>query len=51
MHKYNILTNRAQTVDEKNGIIRLVMFTHTAMVIKMSKMTHFMYILLNTEKN
>ena len=35
--------HRAQRVDEKNRVIRLVMFTSRVMVIKMSKMAHFMY--------
>ena len=43
--------DRAQRVDEKNGIIYLVMFTPRVMVIKMSKMAHFMYSLLDTTKN
>ena len=34
---WNILTDRAQTGDEKNGVIRLVMFTPRFMVIKMQK--------------
>ena len=35
---------RARRVDEKNGIIFLViMFTPGVMVIKMSKMAHFLY--------
>ena len=38
-------------VDEKNDIIRLLMFTSKVMVIRMSKMAHLMYFLLNTEKN
>ena len=42
--------DRAQRVDEKNGIIYLVMFTPRVMVIKMSKMAHFMYFLLDTAK-
>ena len=50
MQKWNISTNRAQTVDEKNGIICLVMFTSRDMVIKMSKMAHFMYFLMNIAK-
>ena len=37
-------------VDEKNDIIRLLMFTSKVMVIRMSKMAHLMYFLLNTEK-
>ena len=46
----NISTDRAQRVNEKNEVIRLVMFTSTVMVIKISKMAHFMYFLLNTTK-
>ena len=42
--------DRAQRVDEKNGIIYLVMFTPRVMVIKMSKMAHFLYFLLDTAK-
>ena len=41
---------RAQRVDGKNRFIRLVMFTSIVIVIRMSKMTHFMYLLLHTEK-
>ena len=44
------LKDRAQRVDKKNGVICLVMFTPTIMVIKMSKMADFMYFLLDTEK-
>ena len=40
----------AQRVDEKNGVNRQVMFTPRVMVIKMSKMAHFMYFLLDTAK-
>ena len=43
IQNWNILTHRAQRVDEKNRVIRLVMFTSRVMVIKMSKMAHFMY--------
>ena len=50
MQKWNISTNRALSVDEKNGVICLVMVTPRVMVIKMSKMAHFMYLLLNTAK-
>ena len=50
MQKWNISTNRAVSVDEKNGVICLVMVTPRVMVIKMSKMAHFMYFLLNTAK-
>ena len=41
----------AQRVDEKNDVICLVMFASKVMVIRMSKMAHLMYFLLNTEKN
>ena len=51
MQKWNISTYRAQRVDEKNDVICLVMFTSKVMVIRMSKMAHLMYFLLNTEKN
>ena len=51
MQKWNISTYRAQRVDEKMDVIRLVMFTSKVMVIRMSKMAHLMYFLLNTEKN
>ena len=50
MQKGNISTHRAQRLDEKNDVIRLVMFTSTDMVIRMSKMAHLMYFRLNTEK-
>ena len=40
--------DRAQRLDEKNGVICLVMFTPGAMVIKMSKMDHFLYFPLIT---
>ena len=46
----NILTGKAQRVDEKKGVIRLVMFTPRVMVIKISKMAHFLYFLLDTAK-
>ena len=42
---------RAQRVDEKNDVICLVMYTSKIMVIRMSKMAHLMYFLLNAEKN
>ena len=35
--------DRAQRVDEKNSVICVVMFTPEVMVIKISKMTHFLY--------
>ena len=51
MQKWNISTYRAQRVDEKNDVICLVMFISNVMIIRMSKMAHLMYFLLNTEKN
>ena len=42
--------DRAQRVDEKNGVIRLVMFAHRVVVIKMSQIAHFMYFLLDSAK-
>ena len=42
--------NRAQRVDEKNGVIFLVIM-FTPGVIEMSKMAHFLYFLLTTAKN
>ena len=51
MQKWNISTYRAWIVDEKNDVIRLVMFTPKVMVIRMSEMAHLMYFLLNTEKS
>ena len=42
MQKWNIPTDKAQNVDEKNGVLWLyIMFTPTVMVIIMSKITHF----------
>ena len=41
MQKWNIPTDRAQKVDDKNGVIcLLIMFTSRVTVIKMSKMVH-----------
>ena len=51
MLKLNIWMYRAQRVDEKNDVICLVMYTFKIMVIRMSKMAHLMYFLLNAEKN
>ena len=43
MQKWNIQTDRAQRVDEKNGIIcAAIIFASGVMVIKMSKMAHFL---------
>ena len=41
MQKWNISIDRAQKVDEKNGVTRLVMFTPTIKVVKMTKVTHY----------
>ena len=51
MLKLNISMYWAQRVDKKNDVICLVMYTSKVMVIRMSKMAHLMYFLLNTEKN
>ena len=51
MQKWNLATDRVQRVDEQNGVIRLVMFTHRVLVIKIPKMAHFMHLLLDTAKN
>ena len=52
MEKRNIPTERAQRVDEKNEVICLIiMFTFGVMVIKMSKITLFLYFLQRAAKN
>ena len=52
MQKWNIQRDRAQRVDEKNGVICLViMFALGDMVMKMSKMAHFLYFLLIIAKS
>ena len=52
MQKLNLPTDTAQRVDEKNGIICLViMLASGVMVIKMSKMAHFLYFLLMPANN
>ena len=44
--------DRTQRVDEKNVVICLViMFTPRVMVLKISKVTHFLYFLLITAKD
>ena len=48
MQKRNIPMDRAQRVDEENGVICLVIFSPRVIVIKMSKMAHFLYFLLIT---
>ena len=51
MQNWNLPTNRTQRIDEKNKIIYLfIMFSPKIMVIKMSKMTRFLYFLLMTAK-
>ena len=50
MQKLNISTYRAQKVDEKKDVIRLIMFTSKVMVIRISKIAHLMYFLHNTQK-
>ena len=43
--------DRAQRIDEKNGVICLViMFTPRVMVIKISKVADFLYFFLKTAK-
>ena len=52
MQKWNIPTERAWRADEKNGAIFLViMFTPRGMVFTMSKMAHFLYLLMTTAKD
>ena len=47
IQKWNIPTDRAQQLDEKNGVICLViMFTPRVMVFEMSKTAHCLYFLL-----
>ena len=41
---------RTQRVDEKIGLICLVMFSPTFMIIKMSQMAYFLYFLLTAPK-
>ena len=51
IQKWNKLTDRAQRVDEKSGVVCLVnIIISKFMFIKMSKMAHFLYILLMTAK-
>ena len=45
--KWNLPTDRAQKLVEKNWAIYLIiMFTPTVMTIRMSKVAHFLYLLL-----
>ena len=41
MQKWNTPTDRAQRIDEKNGVFCLVMFIPRVTVIKMSQMALF----------
>ena len=51
MQKWNTPTDRTQKVDEKNGVIYLViMHTPSGGIIKMSKMAHFFNFLLMAAK-
>ena len=51
MQEWNITTDGASRVDEKNGVICLIiMFTLGLIVIKMSRMTHLLYFLLVTAR-
>ena len=44
MQKWNVPTEKAQRVAGKNGVICLfIMFTLEVMIIKISKMAHFLY--------
>ena len=50
VNKWNISMGRAYRVDEKNGVICLViMFTFRVMVIEMSKMADFCILLMTTK--
>ena len=52
MEKWNIPKDRSQRVDKKNGVVSLViMFAPRVMVIKMSKMAHFLHFLLMPATN
>ena len=42
--------DRAQSVDDKNGVICLVTLTPRAIVFKISEITNFIYFLLKTAK-
>ena len=52
MQKRNTPINRAQRVDENNGVMCVfIMLTPKVTVIKMSEIAHFLYFLLMTPKN
>ena len=51
MQKWNIVADRAERVDEENGVICLIIiFAPRVMTIKMRKMAHFVYFLLMPAK-
>ena len=52
MPKWNIPTDRADRVDEKNGVICLIITLILGVIfIKMSQMAHVLYFSLITAKN
>ena len=52
MPKWNIPTDRADRVDEKNGVICLIITLIPGVIfIKMSQMVHVLYFSLITAKN
>ena len=52
IQKLNIPKDRFQSLHEKNGgIFLFIMLTPRVMVIKMSKMVHFLYFILIAAKN
>ena len=50
IQNWSKLKDRAQRVDKRDGVIRLVMFNPRVKVIKMSKIVDFMYFLLDRTK-
>ena len=48
MQKWNIPTDRAQGIDEINGVICQVVIFISSVMVFMSKMAHFLYFLLMT---
>ena len=52
IQKWNIPTERAQRLDEKNvALCLVVMFTPRVMVVKMSKLAYFLFFLLMAANN
>ena len=48
MQKWNIPMDRAQRVDEKNGLLcKFIMFAPEVMVVKISNMAHLLYFFAN----